>query len=307
MRKQRTLKEPIEASGIGLHSGKKVEITLEPAPVNSGVVFYREDADTKIEVKPENVINTQLATTLGKDGVIVRTVEHLLSTLFALHIDNVLIRLRGEEVPIMDGSSAPWVYLIKTAGIKEQNAYRKAIIIKKAIKIRDKKKGEEGKFAALIPCRNFEIHYAINFKNPVIGKQRLDIVVDEQTFIREISKARTFGFLKDIEELQANNLALGGSLDNAVVVDEYGIINEDPLRYEDEFVRHKILDAIGDLSILGYDIRGKYIAYKSGHDLNNRLIRKLIEDKSAYEIVGNPKREKAVFATLNVPVPENRL
>ncbi len=297
MRKQRTLKEAIEASGIGLHSGKKVEIALEPASENSGIVFYREDVDATIEVTPENVINTQLATTLGKDGVVIRTVEHLLSTLFALHLDNVFIRLKGEEVPIMDGSSAPWVYLIKTAGIVEQKAYKKAIIIKKPIKIKD-----DGKFAALIPCKEFAISYAISFNNTVIGKQRLDIVVDEQTFIKEISKARTFGFLKDIEELQARNLALGGSLDNAVVVDEYGIINEDPLRYEDEFVRHKILDAIGDLSILGYDIRGKYIAYKSGHDLNNRLIRKLISDKAAYEIVGSPRREKAVFANLWFPV-----
>ncbi len=289
MRKQRTLAESIKASGIGLHTGKKVEITLEPAAENSGIRFYREDKDEIIEVAPENVISTQLATTLGKNGVVVRTVEHLLSTLFALHIDNVFIRLRGEEVPIMDGSSAPWVYLIKTAGIVEQKAYKKAIIIKKSVSIK-----EDGKFAAFIPSRRFEISYAINFNNTFIGKQRLDITVDEHTYVKEISKARTFGFLKDIEYLQAHNLALGGSLDNAVVVDEYGIINEDPLRYEDEFVRHKILDAIGDLSILGYDIKGKYIAYKSGHDLNNKLIKKLIADSMAYEVVGNPYRERTV-------------
>ncbi len=289
MRKQRTIQDKIKVSGVGLHTGRRVEIELAPAKENTGVVFYREDKDVEIELSPESVVDTQLATTIGKNGVLIKTVEHLLSTLFGLHIDNVFISLKGEEIPIMDGSSAPWVYLIRTAGIVEQNAYKKTIIVKKPIKIK-----EEGKFAALIPSKEFEISYSINFNNTFIGKQRMDVVVDEHTFIKEISKARTFGFLKDIEFLQSHNLALGGSLDNAVVVDEYGIINEDPLRYEDEFVRHKILDAIGDLSILGMDIKGKYIAYKSGHNLNNRLLRKLTSDRTAYEIVSNPSREKSV-------------
>jgi UDP-3-O-[3-hydroxymyristoyl] N-acetylglucosamine deacetylase len=289
VRKQRTLKEPIKASGVGLHTGRKVEIKLEAARENSGIIFYREDKDIEIELSPESVVDTQLATTIGKDGVVIKTVEHLLSTLFALHIDNVYITLKGEEIPIMDGSSAPWVYLIKTAGIIEQDAYKKTIIVKKPISIR-----EDGKFAALIPAKDFEISYSINFNNSFIGKQRLDMVVNEQTFVKEISKARTFGFLKDIEYLQSHNLALGGSLDNAVVVDEYGIVNEDPLRYEDEFVRHKILDAIGDLSILGMDIKGRYIAYKSGHNLNNRLLRKLFSDRASYEIAVNPARERAI-------------
>ena len=289
MRKQRTLREPIEATGIGLHTGKKVEIRLEPAGENSGVIFYREDTDTIIEAKQENVVDTTLATTLGKNGVVIKTVEHLLASLFGLGIDNVFVRLKGDEVPIMDGSAAPWVYLIKTAGIIEQRAFKKEIIIKKPVKIK-----ENGKFVALLPSRNFEIHYSIHFDNAFIGRQKHSLVVNEITFVKEISKARTFGLLKDIEYLQSNNLALGGSLDNAIVVDEYGIVNEDPLRYENEFVRHKILDAIGDLSILGYDIKAKYLAYKSGHDLNSKLIKKLIEDKDAYEIVGNPQRESAV-------------
>ena len=289
MRKQRTLREPIKAAGIGLHTGKKVEIQLDPADVNHGVVFYRADKNIYIEAKSENVVDTTLATTLGKNGVVIKTVEHLLSALYGLHVDNVLVTVWGDEVPIMDGSSAPWVYLIKTAGIIEQDAYKKEIIIKKPVKIK-----EGGKFVALLPSRNFEIHYSIHFDNTFIGKQKIALVINENTFVKEISKARTFGFVKDIEYLQAHNLALGGSLDNAIVVDEYGIVNEDPLRYEDEFVRHKVLDAIGDLSIIGYDIKAKYLAYKSGHDLNRKLILKLLEDKDAFEVVGNPYREKLV-------------
>ncbi len=289
MRKQRTLREPIKASGIGLHTGKKVEVQLDPAEENQGIVFYRADKDIYIEAKRENVIDTTLATTLGKDGVVIKTVEHLMATLYGLRIDNVTVTLWGDEIPIMDGSSAPWVYLIRTAGVREQNAYKKEIIIKKPVKIK-----EDGKFVALIPSKNFEIQYSIHFDNSFIGRQKINLVVNERTFIKEISKARTFGFVKDIEYLQAHNLALGGSLDNAIVVDEYGIVNEDPLRYNDEFVRHKVLDAIGDLSIIGYDIKAKYIASKSGHDLNRKLIAKLFESKESYEVVGNPYREKIV-------------
>ena len=289
MRKQRTLKGPIKATGIGLHTGKKVEIQLNPADVNHGVVFYRADKGVYIEVKSENVVDTTLATTLGKNGIMIKTVEHLLSALYGLHIDNVLVTVWGDEVPIMDGSSAPWVYLLKTTGIIEQNAYKKEIIIKKPVRIK-----EDGKFAALLPSRKFEVYCSIHFDNTFIGKQKISIEINENTFMKEISKARTFGFTKDIEYLQAHDLALGGSLDNAIVVDEYGIVNEDPLRYENEFVRHKVLDVVGDLSIIGYDIKARYLAYKSGHDLNKKLISKLFEDKEAYEIVGNPNTEKIV-------------
>ncbi len=295
MRKQRTLKNSIQASGVGLHSGKKVKIVLEPAEIGAGIMFFREDRNKKIKVNPENVTDTQLATTISKDDVCVRTVEHLLATLFGLHIDNVIVRINAEEVPIMDGSAAPWIYLIKTAGIVEQNAYRSAIIIKKPVRIKEK-----GKFAAIIPSNKFEINYSIDFDNYFIQKQRMCISLNENNFAKEISKARTFGFLKDIEYLQAHNLAKGGSLDNAIVVDEYGIVNEDPLRYKNEFVRHKILDAIGDISMLGADIRGKYIAYRSGHDLNYKLVKKVLEDKKAYEIVGNPNREKSVLRAVQM-------
>ena len=295
MRKQRTLNNSIQASGVGLHSGKKVKVVLEPAEINTGIVFFREDRNKRIEANPENITDTQLATTISKDGVCIRTVEHLLATLFGLHIDNVIVRINAEEVPIMDGSAAPWIYLVKTAGIVKQNAYRSAIIIKKPVRIKEK-----GKFAAIIPSNKFEINYSINFDNYFIQKQRMCISLNENNFAKEISKARTFGFLKDIEYLQAHNLANGGSLDNAIVVDEYGIVNEDPLRYKDEFVRHKILDAIGDISMLGADIRGKYIAYKSGHDLNYKLVKKVLEDRKAYEIVGNPNKEKTVLRTMQM-------
>ena len=295
MRKQRTLNNSIQASGVGLHSGKRVKVILEPAEINTGIVFLREDRNKRIEANPENVADTQLATTISKDGVYIRTVEHLLAALFGLHIDNIIVRINAEEVPIMDGSAAPWIYLIKTAGIVKQNAYRSVIIIKKPVRIKEK-----GKFAAIIPSSKFEINCSINFDNYFIQKQKMCISLNENNFVKEISKARTFGFLKDIEYLQAHNLANGGSLDNAIVVDEYGIVNEDPLRYKDEFVRHKILDAMGDISMLGADIRGKYIAYKSGHDLNYKLVKKVLEDKKAYEIVGNPDKEKTVLRAMQM-------
>ncbi len=295
MRKQRTLNNSIQASGVGLHSGKRVKVILEPAEINTGIVFLREDRNKRIEANPENVADTQLATTISKDGVYIRTVEHLLAALFGLHIDNIIVRINAEEVPIMDGSAAPWIYLIKTAGIVKQNAYRSVIIIKKPVRIKEK-----GKFAAIIPSSKFEINCSINFDNYFIQKQKMCISLNENNFVKEISKARTFGFLKDIEYLQAHNLANGGSLDNAIVVDEYGIVNEDPLRYKDEFVRHKILDAMGDISMLGADIRGKYIAYKSGHDLNYKLVKKVLEDKKAYEIVGSPDKEKTVLRAMQM-------
>ncbi len=289
MRKQRTIKSDITASGVGVHCGKKCKVHIEPLGPNSGVTFYNEEHGKAIKLSWESVIDTQLATTIGDSGVRVRTVEHLMAALYGLGIDNVLVRVWGEEIPIMDGSSAPWVYLIKTAGIVELDEYKPVIIIKRPVSVR-----ESGRFAAMIPSRDFSIKYSIKFDNAFVGKQRLDIHVTELTFVNEISKARTFGFLKDIEFLQANNMALGGSLDNAVVIDEYGIINDDPLRYEDEFVRHKILDAIGDLSVMGYDIKGKYIGYRSGHAINHKLVRTVLSDRKNYEVVGSPSRERMV-------------
>lgn len=286
MRKQRTIKEIVKVSGIGVHTGKKVDVAIEPAQENTGIVFHRTDINVFIQANQSNVVDTTLSTTLGIDGTYVKTVEHLLASLYALNIDNCIIRIDNEEVPILDGSSASWVYLLKNASFVEQKHYKKVLFVTKPIKIKD-----NGKFVALLPCRKFKISYAISFDGTFINKQKFELEVNEQSFIKEISKARTFCFLRDIEYMQQNNLALGGSLDNAVVVDDYGIVNEDPLRYENEFVRHKILDAIGDLSILNYDLKAHYIAYKSGHNLNYRLVSSLLKDKKSFVLIGSPKHE----------------
>ncbi len=298
MRKQRTIKEIIKVSGIGVHTGKKVDIIIEPAQENTGILFHRTDKNVFIQANQNNVVDTTLSTTLGINGVYVKTVEHLLASLYALNIDNCIIRIDNEEVPILDGSSAPWVYLLKNASFVEQKNYKKVLVVTKPVKIKD-----NGKFVALVPCRKFKISYAIAFDGTFIGKQKYELEINEHNFIKEISKARTFCFLRDIEYMQQNNLALGGSLDNAVVVDDYGIVNEDPLRYENEFVRHKILDAIGDLSILNYDLKAHYIAYKSGHNLNYRLVSNLLKDKKSYVVIGSPKLETELFQNLGYLSP----
>ncbi|MGB9755284.1 MAG: UDP-3-O-acyl-N-acetylglucosamine deacetylase [Desulfurella sp.] len=298
MRKQRTIKEIVKVSGIGVHTGKKVDIIIEPAQENTGIVFHRTDINLFIQANQSNVVDTTLSTTLGIDGVYVKTVEHLLASLYAMNIDNCIIRIDNEEVPILDGSSASWVYLLRNASFVEQKHYKKVLLVTKPIKIKD-----NGKFVALLPCRKFKISYAISFDGTFINKQKYEIEVNEQSFIKEISKARTFCFLRDIEYMQQNNLALGGSLDNAVVVDDYGIINEDPLRYENEFVRHKILDAIGDLSILNYDLKAHYIAYKSGHNLNYRLVSNLLQDKKSFALIGSPKHEMEILENLGYLSP----
>ncbi len=298
MRKQRTIKEIIKVSGIGVHTGKKVDIIIEPAQENTGIVFHRTDKNVFIQANQNNVVDTTLSTTLGINGVYVKTVEHLLASLYALNIDNCIIRIDNEEVPILDGSSAPWVYLLKNASFVEQKNYKKVLVVTKPVKIKD-----NGKFVALVPCKKFKISYAIAFDGTFIDKQRYELEINEQSFIKEISKARTFCFLRDIEYMQQNNLALGGSLDNAVVVDDYGIVNEDPLRYENEFVRHKILDAIGDLSILNYDLKAHYIAYKSGHNLNYRLVSNLLKDKKSYVVIGSPKLETELLQNLGYLSP----
>ncbi|WP_291493000.1 UDP-3-O-acyl-N-acetylglucosamine deacetylase, partial [Desulfurella sp.] len=298
LRKQRTIKETVKVSGIGVHTGKKVDCIIEPAPDDTGIVFHRTDKNIFIPVNQNNVVDTTLSTTIGLNGVYIKTVEHLLASLYALNIDNCIIKIDNEEVPILDGSSAPWVYLLKSASYVEQKHYKKVLIITKPVKIK-----ENGKFVALLPCRKFKISYAISFEGTFINKQKYELEINEQTFIKEISKARTFCFLRDIEYMQQNNLALGGSLDNAVVVDDYGVVNEDPLRYENEFVRHKILDAIGDLSILNYDLKAHYIAYKSGHNLNYKLVSSLLKDKKSYVIIGSPKQEAQVLEDLGFLSP----
>jgi UDP-3-O-[3-hydroxymyristoyl] N-acetylglucosamine deacetylase len=291
---QRTLKNVISATGVGVHTGKKVYLTLRPAPVDTGIVFRRVDSNPVLEIpaRSEFVGDTRFCTTLIKEGVRVATVEHLLSALAGLGIDNAYVDLSAAEVPIMDGSAGPFVFLIQSAGLQEQAAPKRFIRIKKAIEVR-----EDDKWARLEPYDGFKVSVSIDFDHPIIQKSdqfsTLDFSVT--TFVKEVSRARTFGFLKDFEWLQANQLALGSSLDNVVVLDEYRILNDDGLRYEDEFVRHKILDAVGDLYLLGHSVLGAFRGHKPGHSLNNKLLGAVLADKSAWEIV--------TFEDAAVPAP----
>ena len=284
MIKQRTLKNSIKATGVGLHSGEKVYLTLSPAPVNTGIIFRRTDLDEPVEIpaRAENVGDTTLSTTLIKNGVRISTVEHLLSAMAGMGIDNAYIDLSAAEVPIMDGSSGPFVFLIQSAGIAEQDAPKRFVRIKKSIVVEEK-----DKWARFDPFDGFKVSFTIDFNHPVFkGRPRkAEIDFSTTSFVKEISRARTFGFMRDIEALRKNNLALGGSIDNAIVVDEYRVLNEDGLRYEDEFVKHKILDAIGDLYLLGHSSIGAFSGYRSGHALNNKLLKALCADKSAWEEV----------------------
>lgn len=284
MIKQRTLKNVIRATGVGLHTGKKVYLTLRPAPVNHGIIFRRIDLDPVVEIpaRPEYVGATQLSTTLVRGNVQISTVEHLLSALAGFGIDNVIVDLSAEEVPIMDGSAGPFVFLIQSSGVVEQNEHKQFIRIKKAVTVTD---GD--KWARFDPFDGFKVGFTIQFQHPAFHAKNCEAEIDFSTtsFVKEISRARTFGFMREVEVLRQNNLALGGSLDNAVVVDDYRVLNEDGLRYEDECVKHKILDAIGDLYLLGHSLIGSFKGYKSGHELNNRLLRKLVETQSAWELV----------------------
>jgi len=284
MIKQRTLKNVIRATGVGLHTGKKVYLTLRPAEANTGIIFRRVDFDTPVEIKasPENVGDTRLSTSLVKGDVRISTVEHLLSAMAGLGIDNAYVDVSAPEVPIMDGSAGPFVFLIQSAGIVEQNAAKRFIRIKRTIKVQ-----EDDKWAQFDPFEGFKVGFAIEFDHPVFKTREQNAEVDFSTtsFVKEVSRARTFGFMRDIEALRERELALGGSLDNAIVVDDYRVLNEDGLRYEDEFVKHKILDAIGDLYLLGHSLIGAFRGYKSGHALNNRLLCALMADEQAWEEV----------------------
>jgi len=284
MIKQRTLKNVIRATGVGLHTGKKILLTLRPAPANAGIIFRRIDLDepVEIEAKPDNVGDTMLSTSLVKDGVKISTVEHLLSALAGFGIDNAYIDLSSDEVPIMDGSAGPFVFLIQSAGVEEQNAPKQFLRIKEKIRVED-----EDKWAMFEPFEGFKVGFTIEFDHPMFheGNCKAEIDFSTTSYVKEVSRARTFGFMRDVELLRENNLALGGSLDNAVVVDDYRILNEDGLRYEDECVKHKILDAIGDLYLLGHSLIGSFTGFKSGHALNNRLLRELLVTESAWELV----------------------
>ena len=284
MLKQRTLKTAIRATGVGLHTGRKVFMTLRPAADNTGIVFRRVDMDPVVDVPADAHIvgETMLGTSLIKDGTRVATVEHLMSAFAGLGIDNAYVDLSAPEVPIMDGSAAPFVFLLQSAGITEQTALKKFIRIRKKVRVE-----QDDKWAEFTPYDGFKVNFKIDFEHPVFKKHLQSSSIDFSTtsFLREVSRARTFGFLRDIEALRANRLALGGNIDNAIVLDDFRVLNEDGLRYEDEFVRHKILDAIGDLYLIGHGLLGEFTGYKSGHDLNNKLVRELYATEGAWEEV----------------------
>lgn len=281
---QRTLKNTIRATGVGLHSGEKVYLTLKPAAVNTGIVFRRVDLNPVVEIpaKALNVGETLLSTTLIHEHARVDTVEHLLSAMAGLGIDNAVIELSAQEVPIMDGSSGPFVFLLQSAGIVEQDQPKRFIRIKRKVEVRD---GD--KVACFMPYDGFKVSFEIDFDHPVFRQsiQKASLDFSSTSYVKEVSRARTFGFMKDLEYMRSKNLALGGSVKNAIVVDEFKVLNEDGLRYDDEFVKHKILDAVGDLYLLGHSLIGEYIGYKSGHGLNNQLLRELLKQEDAWEFV----------------------
>jgi UDP-3-O-[3-hydroxymyristoyl] N-acetylglucosamine deacetylase len=292
MIKQRTLKNTIRATGVGLHTGDKVHLTLRPAEPNTGIIFRRVDLAEPVSIKatPRNVGETILSTTLVSGDVKISTIEHLLSAFAGLGIDNAIIDVSAAEVPIMDGSAGPFVFLLQSAGVEEQDCPKQYIRIKHSVRV------EEGdKWASFDPFDGFKVTFTIDFEHPAFEEHLKTATMDfsSTTFVKEVSRARTFGFMKDIDMLRENNLALGGSLDNAIVVDDSKILNEDGLRCADEFVKHKILDAIGDLYLLGYSLIGQFTGYKSGHGLNNKLLLTLLDDTEAWEIVTFTEEEQA--------------
>lgn len=295
MIKQRTLKNVIRATGVGLHTGEKVYLTLRPAPVESGIIFRRTDLPEPVEVhaRPENVTDTRLSTTLEHNGVKISTVEHLMSAFAGLGIDNAYVDVTAPEVPIMDGSAGPFVFLIQSAGIEEQQAPKRFMRIKKKIRIED---GD--KWVVFEPWDGFKVSFSIDFDHPTFRNSTQVASVDFSTtsFVKEVSRARTFGFMRDLEALRQAGLARGGGLDNAIVMDSFRVLNDDGLRYEDEFVKHKVLDAIGDLYLLGHPLIGAFSAYKSGHALNNRLLRALKADEDAWELVSYAETDKAAIS-----------
>jgi len=303
MIRQRTLKNVIRATGVGLHTGEKIYLTLRPAPVDAGIVFCRVDLEQVVQIaaRPENVGDTRLSTTLVSGDVRISTVEHLLSAMAGLGIDNAYIDLSAAEVPIMDGSAGPFVFLIQSAGIEEQDAPKRFIRIKHPVQVK-----EGDKVARFEPFDGFKVGFTIEFDHPVFKSdtQHSEIDFSTTSFVKEVSRARTFGFMHEIEQLRERQLALGGSLDNAVVLDNYRVLNEDGLRYRDEFVKHKILDAIGDLYLLGHSLIGAFSGYKSGHALNNKLLRALTADESAWEEVTFEGVSEAPISFLQ-PVPVN--
>ncbi len=292
---QRTLNNTIRATGVGLHTGEKVYVTLKPAPVDTGIVFVRTDLDEPVELRAHalNVGSTTMATSLTNGAVEISTIEHLMSAFAGLGIDNAYVEVSAPELPIMDGSAAPFVFLLQSAGVATQDAPKKFLRILKPVEV---KQGDV--YAQLAPFDGFQLNYTLRYDHPVFKKHEHTVKVDfsSTVFVKEVSRARTFGFLADYEKLREMNLAKGGSLDNAVVVDDFRILNEEGLRLEDEFVKHKILDAIGDLYLLGHSLIGKFTGHKSGHGPNNALLRKLLETEGAYDIVTFEDMERAPIA-----------
>lgn len=284
MVKQRTLKNAVSVTGVGLHSGEKVTLGLRPAPVNTGIVYRRVDVKPveEIHARAELVHDTRLSTCLEQNGVRVATIEHLMSALAGLGVDNAYVDLDSAEIPIMDGSAGTFVFLLQSAGIVEQSAAKKFIRIKKTVEV---KQGD--KWVRFEPHSGYKLTFTINFAHPVFinAKQYVTVDLGEESYVRDISRARTFGFMQDVEAMRAQGLGLGGSLDNAIVMDDYRVLNSDGLRFEDEFVKHKVLDAIGDLYLLGHPLIGAFSGFKSGHALNNALLRELLADEQAWEFV----------------------
>lgn len=294
MIKQRTLKNVIRATGIGLHTGEKIYLTLRPAAADSGIVFRRTDLPKPVEVRacPEHVTDTRLSTTLEANGVKISTVEHLMSAFAGLGIDNAYVDLTAAEVPIMDGSAGPFVFLIQSAGIQEQAAPKRFIQIRRPVEVR-----EGDKWARFEPHEGFKVSFSIDFDHPTLRNTRQVATMDFCTtsFVKEVSRARTFGFMRHLEALRQDGLARGGGLDNAIVMDDFRVLNEDGLRYEDEFVKHKVLDAIGDLYLLGHPLIGAFSAHKSGHALNNKLLRALLANESAWQLASYSESERATI------------
>jgi len=292
MLKQRTLKSLIRAKGVGLHTGQKVNMTLRPAQPDTGIVFRRVDLDSPVDIpaRADRVGETRLSSCLVHQDVKVYTVEHLMSALAGLGVDNAYVDLDGPEVPIMDGSAAPFVLLLQQAGLAEQAAPKRFLRVTRAVEVR-----EGDKWARLEPYEGLRLAFSIDFNHPVIDKTRQSVSVDfaETSYLKEIARARTFGFMQDVERLREDGLALGGGLDNALVLDEYRVLNAEGLRFADEFIRHKVLDAIGDLYLLGRPLLGAFSAHKSGHALNNRLLRALVADTAAWEMASFERAELA--------------
>jgi UDP-3-O-[3-hydroxymyristoyl] N-acetylglucosamine deacetylase len=299
MIRQRTLKNMVRATGVGLHTGRKVFLTLRPAPADTGIVFRRIDLPAPVDIKAHAnaVSETRLSSCIESGAARVYTVEHLMSAFAGLGVDNAYVDLTADEVPIMDGSASPFVFLIQSAGLEELNAPKRFIRILQPIEVRD---GD--KWARLEPYAGFRMDFGIDFSHPVIqkGSQRIEIDFASTSYVKEIARARTFGFMQDVESLRAQGLGLGGSLDNAIVVDEFSVLNAEGLRYEDEFVKHKLLDAIGDLYLLGHPILGGFVAHKSGHALNNKLARELLARRNAWELVTFERQDEApAFVSLH--------